>query len=97
MAGGVGRADLLKVGHHGSRGSTGRAWLEELQPVAGIISVGEGNRYGHPAPEAMHRLAAAAVEVFRTDRDGTIEVRTDGRTMTIRSRRGVVTRTVSEP
>ncbi len=97
MAGRVGRADLLKVGHHGSRGSTGRAWLEELQPVAGIISVGEGNRYGHPAPEAMHRLAAAAVEVFRTDRDGTIEVRTDGRTMTIRSRRGVVTRTVSEP
>jgi len=97
LAGRVGRADLLKVGHHGSRGSTGSAWLEELRPAAGIISVGEGNRYGHPAPEAMERLAAAAVEVFRTDRDGTIEVRTDGRTMTIRSRRGVVTRTVSEP
>lgn len=97
LAGRVGRADVLKVGHHGSRGSTGRAWLEELRPSAGIVSVGEGNRYGHPAPEAMERLAAAAVEVFRTDRDGTIEVRTDGRTMTIRSRRGVVTRTVSEP
>ncbi len=97
LAGRVGRADLLKVGHHGSRGSTGRAWLEELQPAAGIISVGEGNRYGHPAPEAMERLAAAEVEVFRTDRDGTIEVRTDGNTMTIRSRRGVVTRTVSDP
>ncbi len=45
----------------------------------------------------MDRLAAAEVEVFRTDRDGTIEVRTDGTTMTIRSRRGVVTRTVSDP
>jgi competence protein ComEC len=97
MAGRVGRADLLKVGHHGSRGSTGAAWLRELRPTAGIISVGEGNRYGHPAPEAIARLAAAAVEVFRTDRDGTIEVRTDGRAMTIHSRRGVVTRTVSEP
>ena len=97
LAGRVGRADLLKVGHHGSRGATGEAWLRELQPTVGVISVGEGNRYGHPAPEAMSRLAAAAVEVYRTDQDGTIEVRTDGRQMIIHSRRGVVTRTVSEP
>ena len=97
MAGRVGRADLLKVGHHGSRGATGAAWLRELRPSVAVISVGEGNRYGHPAPEAMARLTAAAVEVFRTDHDGSIEVRTDGRAMTIHSRRGVVTRTVSEP
>jgi competence protein ComEC len=97
LAGRVGGADLLKVGHHGSRGATGDAWLRELHPAAAIISVGEGNRYGHPAPEALARLAAAAVEVYRTDRDGSIEVRTDGRQMTIHSRRGVVTRTVSEP
>jgi len=97
LAGRVGRADLLKVGHHGSRGATGSTWLAELNPTTAVISVGDGNRYGHPAPEAMARLAAAAVEVFRTDRDGTIEVRTDGRAMTIHSRRGVVTHTVSEP
>ena len=97
LAGRIGRADLLKVGHHGSRGATGAAWLAELQPTTAVISVGDGNRYGHPAPEAMARLAAAAVEIFRTDRDGTIEVRTDGRAMTIHSRRGVVTHTVSEP
>lgn len=97
LAGRVGRADLLKVGHHGSRGATGAAWLSELQPTTAVISVGDGNRYGHPAPELMARLAAAEVEIFRTDRDGTIEVRTDGRAMTIHSRRGVVTHTVSEP
>lgn len=97
LAGRVGRADLLKVGHHGSRGATGNAWLRELRPAVAIISVGEGNRYGHPSPEALGRLASAAVDVYRTDRDGSIEVRTDGTSMTIRSRRGAATRTVSDP
>ena len=96
LAGRIGRVDLLKVGHHGSRGATGSAWLRELRPREAVISVGE-NRYGHPSPEALARLSASGAEVWRTDRDGTIEVRTDGRTMTIRSRRGVVTRTASEP
>ena len=97
MSGRVGRADLLKVGHHGSRGATGGSWLRELRPAAAVISVGEGNRYGHPSPEALGRLAAAEVDVYRTDRDGSIEVRTDGTSMTIRSRRGAATRTVSDP
>jgi competence protein ComEC len=97
LAGRVGRADLLKVGHHGSRGATGNSWLGELRPVAAVISVGEGNRYGHPSPDALARLAAAGVDVYRTDRDGSIEVHTDGTRMTIRSRRGVATRTVSDP
>jgi len=97
LAGRVGKVDLLKVGHHGSRGATGAGWLAELHPEAAVISVGAGNRYGHPAPEALARLAAAGVETFRTDQDGTIEVRTDGRAMTIHSRRGVVTHTMGEP
>jgi len=97
LAGRVGPVDLLKVGHHGSRGATGSAWLRELRPAIAIISVGEGNRYGHPSPEALQRLSAASVEVYRTDRDGSIEVQTDGHSMTTRSRRGVATRTVSDP
>jgi len=97
LAGRVGRVDLLKVGHHGSRGATGARWLEELRPQAAVISVGDGNRYGHPAREALARLAAAGVQVFRTDRDGTVDIRTDGSTMTIRTRHGAVTRTVSDP
>jgi competence protein ComEC len=96
LAGQVGRVNLLKVGHHGSRGATGSAWLRELRPQEAVISVGE-NRYGHPSPEALARLSAAGAEVWRTDLDGPIELRTDGTTMTIRSRRGAVTRTTSEP
>ncbi|HEX5004246.1 MAG TPA: DNA internalization-related competence protein ComEC/Rec2 [Gemmatimonadales bacterium] len=97
LAGRIGPVSLLKVGHHGSRGATGERWLRELRPAVAVISVGAGNRYGHPAPEALDRLARAQVDVYRTDRDGTTDVSTDGTTMTIHSRRGVATRTVSEP
>jgi competence protein ComEC len=90
MLGRVGPADLLKVGHHGSRGATGAAWLSELEPKAAVVSVGR-NRYGHPSPEALARLGRQRVAVWRTDRDGTVSVSTDGRTMTIRGRRGAVT------
>lgn len=78
LRGRVGRVDLLKAGHHGSRTATGAAWLAELAPRAVVVSVGV-NRYGHPAPEALRRIAAGGAELWRTDRDGTVEVRTDGR------------------
>jgi competence protein ComEC len=79
--------DLLKVGHHGSRGSTGDRWLERLDPRVAVISVGR-NDYGHPAPETLGRLEAHGVAIRRTDQDGTISVTTDGRSMVIRSARG---------
>lgn len=88
MAGQVGGVDLLKVGHHGSRTATGDAWLDELHPRAAVISVGASNRYGHPAPETLARLAAHEVSVWRTDREGDVIVTSDGRTMTVRGRRG---------
>jgi competence protein ComEC len=87
LAGRVGPVDLLKVGHHGSAGSTGLPWLAELAPRAAVISVG-GNRYGHPAPAALARLADAGVEVWRTDRDGSIQVTVQETTMVLRGRRG---------
>jgi competence protein ComEC len=77
--------DLLKVGHHGSRGSTGDEWLDALRPRAAVISVGQ-NRYGHPAPETLARLRRHAVAVWRTDRDGSVTVSTDGSEMTVESR-----------
>jgi competence protein ComEC len=86
MRGRVPRVDLLKVGHHGSRGSTGDEWLDSLRPRVGVISVGR-NDYGHPAPETLRRLVAHGVEIRRTDQDGTITVTTDGRRMTVRSAR----------
>ncbi len=91
MAGHVGPVDLLQVGHHGSRGATGDAWLAELGPRAAVVSVGARNRYGHPAAEALVRLQQHGVDIWRTDREGTVTVTTDGHTMTVRARRGSVT------
>ena len=60
-------ADILKVGHHGSRSSTTAAFLEAISPRAAVISCGRENRFGHPAPATLQTLAAARVPVFRTD------------------------------
>jgi competence protein ComEC len=81
--------DLLKVGHHGSRGSTGEELLDSLRPLAAVISVGR-NDYGHPSSQTLARLAARQVPVLRTDRDGTVSVTTDGTRMIISSRQGRV-------
>ena len=75
------RADLLKVGHHGSRTSTTPAWLSVVRPTVAVISSGHGNRYGHPHPEVVARLDDAAIPVvWRTDRRGSlcVEIRRDG-------------------
>jgi competence protein ComEC len=87
MAGRIGRVDLLKVGHHGSRGSTGDSWLDALAPAVAVISLGR-NDYGHPAPATLERLRAHGVAVHRTDREGTVSVVTDGDRMTVSSRGG---------
>ncbi|HEX5387536.1 MAG TPA: DNA internalization-related competence protein ComEC/Rec2 [Gemmatimonadales bacterium] len=86
LAGRAGRVDFLKVGHHGSRGATGDAWLDELHPKAAVVSVGTHNTYGHPSAEALARLRAHGVAVWRTDQDGQVDVVTDGATMTVQSR-----------
>jgi competence protein ComEC len=85
LAGRVGPIDLLKVGHHGSATSTGEAWLDELRPKAAVISVGR-NRYGHPSPGALARLAGHSASVWRTDRESTVSVTLDDSTMTLRGR-----------
>jgi competence protein ComEC len=76
--------DLLKVGHHGSRGSTSDEWLDSLRPSAAVISVGR-NKYGHPSPPTLARLRRHGVEIWRTDRDGAVTVTTDGAEMTVQS------------
>jgi competence protein ComEC len=84
LAGSVRPVDLLKVGHHGSRGSTGADFLARIRPNVAVISVGR-NEYGHPAPATLARLDSAGAIVRRTDRDGTVSVTTDGRTMSVRA------------
>jgi len=77
------RADVLKVGHHGSSTSTTDAFLAAVSPRVALVSVGAKNSYGHPSPDVMHRLAAAGAEVLRTDRVSTVIVRTDGRLLEV--------------
>ncbi|HSB52847.1 MAG TPA: hypothetical protein VLD58_00750, partial [Gemmatimonadales bacterium] len=86
LRGRVGPVDLLKVGHHGSRGSTGEEWLDSLRPAVAVISVGR-NDYGHPAPATLARLTAHRVRLWRTDRDGTVSVTTDGGQMRVQGAR----------
>ena len=74
----VGRAEVLKVGHHGSAGSSSGRWLDAVGPRVAVISVGP-NGFGHPAAPTLARLAAHGVDVYRTDRGGTVTIRSDGR------------------
>ncbi len=76
------RADVLKIGHHGSSASTTAAFLAAVQPRLAIISVGADNRFGHPAPELQGRLNG--IETLRTDQRGRIELVSDGRGWTVR-------------
>lgn len=64
--------ELLIVGHHGSKNSTAAALLEQTAPQLAVISVGEDNPFGHPAPETLQRLQEAGCVIYRTDRDGTV-------------------------
>jgi competence protein ComEC len=83
------RMRILKVAHHGSRTSTSQALLEAWQPQIAIISCGRGNRFGHPTHDVLARLDAVGAQVLRTDRDGQITIETDGKTVRVRTFRGV--------
>lgn len=72
-------ADVLKVSHHGSKYASAADFLARVKPKVAIISCGEWNRYGHPAPVVLDRLKAADVKVYRTDLQGEITITTKGR------------------
>lgn len=72
------RSTVLKVGHHGSATSTCDQFLSTVAPELAVISCGAGNRYGHPDQAVLDRLAAAGVQVYRTDVDGTVHIALDG-------------------
>jgi competence protein ComEC len=84
---GLPSAEVLKVAHHGSRTSSTAAFLEAVRPRIGLVSVGERNPYGHPAPPTIDRLRAHRVQVLRTDVNGTVEVVLDGIRATARAER----------
>lgn len=77
------RSSVLKVGHHGSAAGTSEPWLEAVAPDVAVISVGRMNKFGHPAPSTMQRLASRGIEIHRTDIDGAVLMVSDGDTVRI--------------
>ena len=90
IAGPVAPLTIVKAGHHGSRTSTSAAWLSALRPWVALVSVGASNPFGHPAPDVLARLASAGVDVWRTDREGALTLRTDGRSVSLSAMSGRV-------
>jgi competence protein ComEC len=78
------RADVLKVGHHGSRTSSSAAFVAAVAPVEAVVSSGARNRFGHPASSTLATLEAAGAQVWRTDRVGAVVVETDGDALVVR-------------
>ena len=76
-------ADVLKVGHHGSKNSTMPDFLATVAPQISVISAGEENPYGHPSPELLQRLEESGTRLLRTDRDGAVRVLTDGHSLRV--------------
>jgi len=81
--GGELHADVLKVGHHGSNTSSTEPFLALVRPRVALISVGAGNTYGHPSASVLRSLTAAGAALMRTDLEGSIVCRTDGRALEI--------------
>jgi competence protein ComEC len=69
---------ILKVGHHGSRFSTGADFVKIVHPMLAVISVGAKNPYGHPTQEALNVLGNQKIPILRTDRDGTLIFKSNG-------------------
>ncbi len=72
------KADVLKVGHHGSNTSSMDIFLQAVQPSYAVIEVGENNSFGHPSPRVIKRLERRGIKIFRTDINGSIKFTSDG-------------------
>jgi competence protein ComEC len=79
------RSTVLKVSHHGSKTGTTARFVAAVAPAVAVISVGADNRFGHPAPEVLERLAG--VPVYRTDQRGTVELASDGQRLWVNTER----------
>lgn len=78
-------ADVLKVGHHGSKTSTYSEFLDKVNPKYAVISVGKNNDYGHPHKNTLKLLSNYGITVFRTDKDKTIVFASDGDEISVNS------------
>ena len=80
----AGDIDVLKAPHHGSRTGFDKQFLDTASPEVTIISVGERNRYGHPAREIIDLLQDTNSKILRTDQIGTVKLVSDGQTFSVK-------------
>jgi beta-lactamase superfamily II metal-dependent hydrolase len=84
------KADVLKVGHHGSKYSSSSTFLSTVKPKYAVISVGKDNPYGHPSPLTLSKLKSIGAEILKTDEQGTITITSDGHTIKIDKRASAI-------
>ena len=77
------QVDVLKVGHHGSNTSTSSKFLDKVNPKYAVICVGNGNSYGHPHKEVVERINSKDIQIYRTDKDGTIILTSNGKDISV--------------
>jgi competence protein ComEC len=83
------KADVLKLGHHGSSSSTSEEFLRAVSPSMGVISVGKDNSYGHPHKETLTLLKLNKIKILRTDIDGSITLYSDGKSVYEKNKKGL--------
>jgi hypothetical protein len=86
------KADVLKVGHHGSGSSNTTSFIEAVSPQYAVVSVGEDNSYGHPSSTIINRLKGRNINIYRTDKQGTIIANSDGSKIEINKKELTVTK-----
>ena len=77
------KSDILKVAHHGSKTSSITEFIEKIKPKYAIIGVGEDNKFGHPSDSTIQNLEKANIRIYRTDKMGEIEMKTNGKEVKI--------------
>ena len=68
------KADILKVGHHGSKTSSTQEFIEAINPKIALIGVGENNKFGHPSEDVLERIKTYGTKIYRTDQNGEINI-----------------------
>ena len=77
------KSNILKVAHHGSKTSSITEFIEKIKPKYAIIGVGEDNKFGHPSDNTIQNLEKANIRIYRTDKMGEIEIKTNGKEIKI--------------
>ena len=77
------KSDILKVAHHGSKTSSITEFIEKIKPKYAIIGVGEDNKFGHPSDNTIQNIEKANIRIYRTDKMGEIEIKTNGKEIKI--------------